>query len=216
MRVNGVWYSAANIAWYLTHGEWPKGVIDHIDRNRANNKLDNLRDISQGLNCLNKRRWSKTGLPIGVYRERGRYRVSISLLDESRSLGSYDTLEEATVVAEAGRKKQWELVGRWGQVEKRDHATKRALLKELNLEALGFVPVHRKRGPKTDPRRAKAIEKARAKAIEKAPKIAERAQQRQAERVQREQLQLALDAIQAPEIDLMHLLNPRYAHRVPS
>lgn len=155
--VKGHIYSAASIAWYLSHGEWPKGIIDHIDKNPANNKLDNLRDVPQGLNCLNKRRWSKTGLPAGVYRERGRYRVTINLLNTAKNLGSYDTLEEATAVVEAANKKRWELVERWGQVEKKDREAKQALLDELTLETLGFVPVYRRRGPKLGSRWRRAV-----------------------------------------------------------
>src|SRR6185369_9127917 len=41
IMVNGTSYAAASIAWYLSYGEWPKGIIDHIDHKPANNKLDN-------------------------------------------------------------------------------------------------------------------------------------------------------------------------------
>jgi hypothetical protein len=138
ITVNGHQYSAASIAWYLTYGEWPKGIIDHIDKNPANNRLDNLRDIPHGLNALNKRRWSKTGFPAGVYLERGRYRAQINLLDRNKHLGYYKTLEEATAVIEAANKKRLEIIEIWMSVEKRDRKTRYALLKEMNLDALGL------------------------------------------------------------------------------
>jgi len=133
---NGVTYRAANLAWYLTHGEWPKGVIDHKDRNYANNKLDNLRDISQRMNCLNRHRYSKTGLPKGVYWMRGTYHVIIYLFGRNNLLGKFNTLEEATALAEVAYKKQWELAERWEHVEKKDRETKWALLKELRAVGL--------------------------------------------------------------------------------
>jgi hypothetical protein len=40
------------LAWYLSHNELPN-VIDHIDKNRSNNKLNNLRNITHQKNSFN-------------------------------------------------------------------------------------------------------------------------------------------------------------------
>lgn len=42
------------IIWLWMTGEWPLGVIDHIDRNPSNNKLENLRDVSYSTNLHNR------------------------------------------------------------------------------------------------------------------------------------------------------------------
>lgn len=46
-------YKAHRIAWLLTHGKWPDGEIDHIDHNRTNNKITNLREATQVENSRN-------------------------------------------------------------------------------------------------------------------------------------------------------------------
>ena len=40
--------------WIVCHGDFPKGEIDHIDRNRMNNKIENLRDVTSSQNERNK------------------------------------------------------------------------------------------------------------------------------------------------------------------
>ena len=40
--------------WLVCHGRWPKGEIDHIDGDRLNNRIENLRDVSSWQNMWNK------------------------------------------------------------------------------------------------------------------------------------------------------------------
>lgn len=42
------------LAWYLHYGELPKNNIDHIDSNTSNNKIYNLRDVTQQQNNWNR------------------------------------------------------------------------------------------------------------------------------------------------------------------
>jgi len=153
IRFNRVRYSASRLAWYLTYGEWPKGVIDHIDRNPSNNKLSNLRDASHSLNSMNHRSRSQSGLPRGIFKDREGYRVRLSLLGEPVSLGTYKTLEEAQAVAEIAYEKQVELAEKDDPVamqhfraarereraaRERKRAAKKALIDEVVLEVLGL------------------------------------------------------------------------------
>jgi len=46
-------YYAHRMAWFLHHGEWPKYTIDHINRNRSDNRIANLRDVNIGVNSQN-------------------------------------------------------------------------------------------------------------------------------------------------------------------
>lgn len=53
----GYWYvknrKAHRIIWFMFNRTWPK-VIDHKDRNRQNNDIDNLRDVDSSVNNHNR------------------------------------------------------------------------------------------------------------------------------------------------------------------
>lgn len=60
---------AHRLIWLMVHGVWPTGQINHIDGNKLNNLLSNLRDVSQATNMQNQRRAhsdNASGL-LGVY-----------------------------------------------------------------------------------------------------------------------------------------------------
>ena len=54
--INNRQYRAHRIAYKMVHGHDPKGVMDHIDGNRANNKISNLRVASLSQNQWNSSR----------------------------------------------------------------------------------------------------------------------------------------------------------------
>lgn len=56
---------AHRLAFLLKTNEWPKGVVDHIDHQKANNAWTNLRDCTQSQN-LARRRMKSRELPRGV------------------------------------------------------------------------------------------------------------------------------------------------------
>lgn len=93
-------YGLHRLAWLYVHGAWPKRVIDHINGDRADNRIANLRDVNQTINQQNRRLASATnkssGL-LGVTRKRGRkkYEAGIQVSGKSRYLGTFGTAEEA-------------------------------------------------------------------------------------------------------------------------
>lgn len=54
-RIKGKNYKAHRAAWAVTHGEWPQGQIDHINGDRSDNRLSNLRAVSQSENGKNQK-----------------------------------------------------------------------------------------------------------------------------------------------------------------
>ena len=51
---NGSYKRAHRLAWFYAHGEWPVSQIDHINRNRDDNRLSNLRLANDQQNCRNR------------------------------------------------------------------------------------------------------------------------------------------------------------------
>jgi hypothetical protein len=53
--VDGKPYLAHRLAWLYVHGSWPAGIIDHVNMNRADNSISNLREASRSENGYNRR-----------------------------------------------------------------------------------------------------------------------------------------------------------------
>mgnify|MGYP000040489023 CR=1 FL=1 len=56
--IKGEYWLAQRLAWVIHHGSYPAPslTVDHIDRDTHNNSKENLRLVSQAVNCRNKKR----------------------------------------------------------------------------------------------------------------------------------------------------------------
>lgn len=79
------------ICFYLYYGLQPE-QIDHKDKNKLNNKLDNLIASTNYWNSQNR---STTKIYPGVRKKRNRYQVEIRVASTRLYLGSFLTIEEA-------------------------------------------------------------------------------------------------------------------------
>ena len=54
VRIKRTEYYAHRLAWLYVYGEWPKDQIDHINRDKSDNRITNLRDVTCSENNRNK------------------------------------------------------------------------------------------------------------------------------------------------------------------
>lgn len=94
---------AHRLAWLYVTGEWPKHEIDHIDGNRLNNKIANLRDVPSFMNKQNERsaRTGNSSGYLGVYKIKGseKWRAEISFGSRANrkrlQVGNFNSPREA-------------------------------------------------------------------------------------------------------------------------
>lgn len=79
------------IIYFLEKGEWSK-IIDHIDGNKLNNRIENLRPVTNRENCLNKK-IHREGKLAGTYycKSRKKWRSEIQINGKKKFLGSFDS-----------------------------------------------------------------------------------------------------------------------------
>lgn len=90
-------YLAHRLAWFYCFQEWPDYYIDHIDRDKTNNSLDNLRDVPQTINGRNRaiNKNNSSGF-IGVYKKRNKWAAEIIINGVKHRLGVHDTPVKAS------------------------------------------------------------------------------------------------------------------------
>jgi len=98
-KIDGANYKAHRIIWKLVHGCDPIG-IDHINGNKADNRLENLREATQAENCKNMgfSKANKSG-HIGVAWSRRRRKWVAHI--RSRHIGYYCSKAEAIAARKA-------------------------------------------------------------------------------------------------------------------
>lgn len=104
IRVRGKCYAAHRLAWLYVYGVWPTKEIDHINRIKTDNRIANLRELTTAENQQNVdiARNNTSGHKGVVFHKRYRkYQAYIRVNRHLKSLGSFETLEEAVEARKA-------------------------------------------------------------------------------------------------------------------
>ena len=101
IKINGKSYKAHRLAWLLSYGVWPSKMIDHINGNKLDNRLSNLRLADNAANQMNRFKacaTNKTAGYLGVnYNQMaGRYAARLQFQGKRIHIGYFDTPEEAS------------------------------------------------------------------------------------------------------------------------
>lgn len=107
VTIDGQRYLAHRLAWFHVYGVWPK-EIDHINRDRTDNRLANLREASRSQNNVNitRRSDNKSGVT-GVTWHNGsqKWRAVCHVNGKQVQIGMFDSIEEAaTAYAEVAER----------------------------------------------------------------------------------------------------------------
>jgi hypothetical protein len=101
-------YRAHRIVFALFYGRWPIGEVDHINRVKHDNRIENLRECTKKENGLNKDvyRNNTSGIAgVGWDKARKCWKASINRDGKKVSLGRFRTKEEAAARVNGARSK---------------------------------------------------------------------------------------------------------------
>lgn len=100
VKFRGKSIAAHRLVWMLAYGKWPDGLIDHINGDPSDNRLENLRDANASTNSQNRRGAQKNshcGL-LGVSKHNATprpYRARLQVGDRVIRIGGFATAEAA-------------------------------------------------------------------------------------------------------------------------
>jgi hypothetical protein len=109
ITIGGRTWGAHQLAWLYTYGEIPKGDIDHINGNRLDNRMCNLRVVTRSENAQNSNATHAASGVRGVHkskitsRNKKPWKSAIVVGGKLKRLGRFNTIEEAKAAYNAAR-----------------------------------------------------------------------------------------------------------------
>lgn len=100
-------YAAHRLAWLYTYGYWPK-TVDHINRDKSNNRLCNLREVTPAQNTWNAKLRANNSLGyegVTKHKASNKYRARIQKHGKRITIGAFDTPEAANAAYIAAKEK---------------------------------------------------------------------------------------------------------------
>jgi hypothetical protein len=105
--ISGKKYFAHNLAWLYVYGEFPLRMLDHVNRNRQDNRICNLRIATTKQNNENiSLRSHNTSGHRGVtwHKAAKKWMASVTHNKKQIYLGLFEDVKEAALIAESKRK----------------------------------------------------------------------------------------------------------------
>lgn len=98
VNIDGKVYLTHRVVWLWHKGEWPEHEIDHIDQNKMNNRIENLRAATRSENQHNRSTNSNnsSGYPgVSFDKNTNKHKAYININSKQIYLGIFNTAEEA-------------------------------------------------------------------------------------------------------------------------
>lgn len=91
------YWKAHRLAWLYVYGELPHGMLDHINGDKDDNRISNLRECTRAQNALNSkaRTTNKLGTKGISMTKSGNFRVRIHKNGKETLIGTFDCIEKA-------------------------------------------------------------------------------------------------------------------------
>jgi len=104
VRIDWKPYHTHRLIWLYHYGKWPTHQIDHINGDKLDNRLENLRDVDQAENLKNRKIQSNntSGTPgVSWNKSDQKWYASIKVNGKTKNLGSFKEKERAIALRKA-------------------------------------------------------------------------------------------------------------------
>lgn len=98
VKINGRKYLSHRVIWMMYYGIWPQDQLDHINRIRTDNRIDNLREVNNQKNQFNRNigcnnTSGTTGVSFEEQNQKWHSRIGVN--GQSLHLGYFPSKEDA-------------------------------------------------------------------------------------------------------------------------
>ena len=107
VQILGKPYLIHRLVFLMFYGYMPK-LIDHIDNDPSNNKIENLREATRHQNGTNAKTWSNNisgAKNVSWHKQCKKWRVRVSINKKMETIGLFDDFDLAELVAVEARNK---------------------------------------------------------------------------------------------------------------
>ena len=98
IKIDGKRYMAHRLAWLYIYGEFPEHQIDHIDHDKANNRIENLRSVTHQENARNSSlsKNNSSGINgVSWHKVKHKWQAQITIDSKKIHLGYFTDLDQA-------------------------------------------------------------------------------------------------------------------------